>query len=90
MLVATPGRVATLLEAGVLNLEDCRAVVLDEVGEGEGVLRASVCGVQSNRWDFRSCRAGFWALCAVFVNLGYTLQPRVVGVYRICWSPGAA
>ena len=31
MLVATPGRVATLLEAGVLNLEDCRAVILDEV-----------------------------------------------------------
>lgn len=32
MLVATPGRVATLLEAEALNLEDCRAVVLDEVG----------------------------------------------------------
>lgn len=31
VLVATPGRVATLLEAGVLNLEDCRAVILDEV-----------------------------------------------------------
>lgn len=31
MLVATPGRVSTLLEAEALNLEDCRAVVLDEV-----------------------------------------------------------
>ncbi|CAM9184314.1 unnamed protein product [Scytosiphon promiscuus] len=31
VLVATPGRVATLLEAEVLNLEDCRAVILDEV-----------------------------------------------------------
>lgn len=31
VLVATPGRVSTLLEAEALNLEDCRAVVLDEV-----------------------------------------------------------
>lgn len=31
VLVATPGRVATLLEAEVLDLEDCRAVILDEV-----------------------------------------------------------
>lgn len=31
MLVATPGRVTTLLEAEALSLEDCRAVVLDEV-----------------------------------------------------------
>ena len=31
LLVATPGRVATLLEAEALSLEDCRAIVLDEV-----------------------------------------------------------
>lgn len=31
VLVATPGRVATLLEAEALSLEDCRAIVLDEV-----------------------------------------------------------
>lgn len=31
VLVATPGRVSTLLEAQALSLEDCRAVVLDEV-----------------------------------------------------------
>lgn len=31
VLVATPGRVSTLLDAEALNLEDCRAIVLDEV-----------------------------------------------------------
>lgn len=31
LLVATPGRVSTLIEAEALSLEDCRAVVLDEV-----------------------------------------------------------
>lgn len=31
VLVATPGRVATLLEAEALSLVDCRAIVLDEV-----------------------------------------------------------
>lgn len=31
VLVATPGRVSTLLEAEALSLEDCRAIVLDEV-----------------------------------------------------------
>ncbi|KAG5193119.1 P-loop containing nucleoside triphosphate hydrolase protein [Tribonema minus] len=31
VLVATPGRVGTLLEDGSLSLADCRAVVLDEV-----------------------------------------------------------
>lgn len=36
LLVATPGRVSTLIEAEALSLEDCRAVVLDEVRIGEG------------------------------------------------------
>jgi superfamily II DNA/RNA helicase len=31
VLIATPGRISTLLEDGALSLEDCRAVVLDEV-----------------------------------------------------------
>ena len=31
VLVATPGRISTLLEDGALSLADCRAVVLDEV-----------------------------------------------------------
>ncbi|CAM9380761.1 unnamed protein product [Discosporangium mesarthrocarpum] len=31
VLIATPGRVSTLLEAEALSLEDCRAIVLDEV-----------------------------------------------------------
>lgn len=31
VLIATPGRIITLLQDGILDLEDCRAVVLDEV-----------------------------------------------------------
>jgi superfamily II DNA/RNA helicase len=31
VLIATPGRISTLLEDGALSLDDCRAVVLDEV-----------------------------------------------------------
>lgn len=31
VLIATPGRLTSLLEEGALRLDDCRAVVLDEV-----------------------------------------------------------